>query len=217
MALFTPEGSLSYPKLFAPVLPKNAKPDDKRAWSTTVLFTEDDVKAKDEKGNAVWQSLVAAVVAKAKEDFPDASGKIEFDAKGESFMMAGKKVLKMPFRKNVAEKYAPEFVYWVNLRKTESDNSRPPQVVERDTSPMVNKDRIYPGVRARASVSVFSYKRSDNSGVSLGLNNVQRLGEGKRLDSYVNAKDEFGALDPEAAGDLGTVGGDDLSLKDMLG
>ena len=45
----------------------------------------------------------------------------------------------------------------------------------------------------RASFTAFAYDNNGNVGVSFGLNNVQKLREGTRLDNRVAATDEFTA------------------------
>lgn len=228
MPIFSPTGSLSYPKVFVSVLPDEPKPTDLKSWSTTVLFTKEDTNEVDLKtGVVIWDALALAVIEKAKADFPGVTGKIEFDAKGESFMVqeirtakdgkevVNRKILKMPFRKNLNGKYDEKFLYWITARKVDNPDSPyyyPPQVIERHGPKITDFSRIYPGVRARISVSIFSYKRSDNSGVSIGLNNVQRMGDGPRIAGPSSAIDEFGALDAEAPSEM-----TDESMGGLLG
>ncbi len=53
-----------------------------------------------------------------------------------------------------------------------------------------NADRIYPGCYARATVTAYGYSKK-GKGVSLGLQNVQFVKDGDRLDSRTNASEDF--------------------------
>ncbi len=55
---------------------------------------------------------------------------------------------------------------------------------------------LYPGSVCRASVTFYwSDKGKKNGGVCVALNNVQKLGEGTRLDSFKSAADDFDAVE----------------------
>jgi len=45
------------------------------------------------------------------------------------------------------------------------------------------------------SLNAFAYDRAGNRGISLGLNNIQKLADGERLDGRLKAEDDFEALD----------------------
>jgi hypothetical protein len=58
---------------------------------------------------------------------------------------------------------------------------------------ITNPDEIYAGVKARASVRFYAYDTNGNRGVAVALGNVQKTGEGQRLDGRMKAEDEFTA------------------------
>jgi hypothetical protein len=66
-----------------------------------------------------------------------------------------------------------------------------PGIVDRDNTPIVDEGEIYPGCYARATVTCFAY---DNigKGVSFGLQNVQKIKDGERLDNRTDATEDFG-------------------------
>lgn len=183
----TPEGVLSYPKLFTPELGPEAKPGDKPKYGTTIVFAPGvDL--------APLRSIIAAV---AKEKWGE---------KATAMFQSG--ALRSPLRKDAEEKgYAAGSIF-INARSTEK-----PSVVSRyagpDGKPLVVTDEaeIYPGVHARISISAFAYDKAGNKGVSFGLNHVQKLGDGERLDNRKKAQDEFDAdlkepasIEPAATG-----------------
>jgi hypothetical protein len=59
----------------------------------------------------------------------------------------------------------------------------------------------------RASLRAFAYDTNGNKGVSFGLNNIQKLGEGQRLDGRKAATDEFDADLSQAPADISAVAG----------
>lgn len=211
MALLTPEGRLSYPKVFVSALPHNPKPTDRKAWSTALLFEPDALKTDE------FKAMVAEAARVALERFgKDCTGKIEFDAKGESFMLCGRDTLRMPFRRNNRGTYDESVAMFINARKVDDPEkgTRAPTVIGRNAKPITDHNDIYPGVRARLSLSCFGYSANGNKGVSFGLNNVQKLGEAARIDGFKSAEDEFGALPEEAAA---AMPGEDPGLAALIG
>lgn len=55
------------------------------------------------------------------------------------------------------------------------------------------RDVFYPGAIVRAHLSAFSYDTDGNKGVSFGLNHVQKLAEGERIDGRQSADEVFDA------------------------
>ena len=72
-----------------------------------------------------------------------------------------------------------------------ASGKRRPQVVDRKTMPVVDPDEIYSGCYANVSFSLFPFDVKTNAGVGCGLNNIQVLRKGERLDGSVAASDEF--------------------------
>jgi hypothetical protein len=72
------------------------------------------------------------------------------------------------------------------------NNGKPTRVATEDITEV-----FYPGAVVNVIVSVYPYDRPENKGVSLGLEAVQKVADGERLDSRVSAVDAFDA-DPDA-------------------
>jgi hypothetical protein len=71
---------------------------------------------------------------------------------------------------------------------------RKPQIIGPAKEEVVTDDDvsgIYSGCMIRVSGGMFAYENEGNKGVSIGLNNVQVLVRGKRLDGRKAAVDEF--------------------------
>jgi hypothetical protein len=198
VSIITPEVTLSYPKLLKPSLGPKPKPGDKSMFSVMLLFTHEAIKSPE------FQAIKDAAVAKARE---------AWGSKADELIRTGQR--KMPFRKDVeAMGHDPKtFACFMNVRAGED---YPPQVVTRSGKVITDPREIYPGVRARVSLSVFSYDTNGNRGVSFGLNNVQKLGDGPRIDGRRSAADEFPVLPDEPAADMPAEGGTSDNLADLL-
>jgi Enterobacter phage Enc34, ssDNA-binding protein len=108
------------------------------------------------------------------------------------------KQLRWPFRDG-AEKatmgYGPGTTF-INVT-----SNRQPGVVSKYAGaggrplPITDSAEIYPGCKVRASLTPFAYEVQGNRGVSFLLGNVQKLGDGPRLDGRLRAEDEFAALE----------------------
>jgi hypothetical protein len=178
MSIITPVATLSYPHLFEP---QAADEDAEPKYSCALIF---------EAGTDL-RELKRAAVAAATE---------KWGTKADGMIRNGK--LRMPFRPGEEKDY-PEGSTFMNVRSKNKPGivSRIPDPTTGRPMPIVDPDEIYPGAQVKASVGVFAYDVKGNKGVSFGLNNVQKWGEGERLDNYVRASDEFDA-DPGMAADL---------------
>jgi hypothetical protein len=69
-----------------------------------------------------------------------------------------------------------------------------PGVIDAGRSPIGpdhgNTDDLYPGCYCRATVTAYAYDNK-GKGVALGLQNLQKVADGDRLDARTNAEDDF--------------------------
>lgn len=176
----TPKAILSYPHLDQPQAGK--KPSDKAKYSATFVFPD----------GADLSALQAAVMVAAEE---------KWGSKAAEMFRTGS--LKSPFRKDAEAKgYKPGSIF-INTR-----SERKPGLVYlhagtekgADGKPLPAripdaevKDALYPGALVRAQLRAFPYDTDGNRGVSFALNNVQKLGEGERIDGRQDATEAFDA------------------------
>jgi hypothetical protein len=71
-----------------------------------------------------------------------------------------------------------------------------PGVVNRKAKPIDAKE-IYSGCQVRVTYGVWPYDTDGNKGVTLFLNNVQKVADGERLAGRPEASDDFEALEGE--------------------
>lgn len=178
--LITPIALLSYPHLHQPQPSTDGKAPK---YSACLIFTPDTLADAKEKAflDLMQQAAIDAINAK----WP---GKAQQLLAGEGFRKG--------FRRDAEAKGYPAGSIYINVRAqhqpgivyshAEAGTNRPAKMPQERI-----KDEMYPGAKVRASVSAFAYDNNGNKGVSFGLNNLQKIGEGPRLDGRVAAENEF--------------------------
>jgi hypothetical protein len=81
-------------------------------------------------------------------------------------------------------------------------SDKKPRVLDAQKAELFTDDDVYSGCFLRISGNVYAYEYQGNKGVSIGLNNVQVLKKGDRLDGRKAAEDEFTEWKDEAADPL---------------
>lgn len=90
----------------------------------------------------------------------------------------------------VADDYPERADHWYMAVRSKNR----PGVVDRNLQQVTEPSEIYSGVYARVSLSAFPYKFGGNTGVSFGLNNVQKVADGESLGGATRAEEDFDAL-----------------------
>lgn len=170
--IITPVGRASFPNLMKPKLNQMS---GKSEYSVDILF--------DKKTDiSVLKDLVDRTIK-------------------EKWGTKTPKVLKNPIKdgdgvKNNGEPHGPEYHghFFITIK-----NTRKPGVVDAQNQDILTEEEIYGGCFIRASVNAFAYDRSGNRGVSLSLNNVQKVKDGEAFGSAkASAADEFDIIDDES-------------------
>ena len=182
--LITPLAILSYPHLDKPQPSDDGKPPK---YSAALIIMPEVLEdpAERAKFDAIQQALIKAGTAKWGEKF-------EAMAKGDGF--------KKGLRRDAEAKWGSRFAgaIYFNARSVNQ-----PGLVYPHADPATGKparvpaekikEQFYPGSYVRASVSAFAFDNKGGKGVSLGLNNMQWVKDGPRLDNRAAAEDEFAA------------------------
>ena len=170
MTIITPKAILSYPHLFEP---RPSTPGGEPVYSCSLVFEPGtDLSAMKQEALRV-----------AREKWAD---------KTDAMLRTGK--IRMPFREDGEEKGYPPGAVFINVRSRTA-----PGIVDRYAGPdgkpvrINDPEAVYPGCYVRASLRAFAYDTNGNRGVSFGLCNVQKLGDGQRLDGRKKPEDEFEA------------------------
>jgi len=72
-----------------------------------------------------------------------------------------------------------------------------PGIVDRNRDPILDPLELYSGMIGRASVTFYAYNVNGNRGIACGLNNIQKLKDGKPLGGHRRAEDDFAGLDDD--------------------
>lgn len=168
----TPVFRVSFPHLFKAQAMDGGEPK----FSVSAVWTPSKFSDRDKK---LWAEIKAALNEKSQEMFKkpwkelpanikrglrSGAEKADLEGYGEGTVFA-----------NLSTKMRPGVI---NLKK------------EKVGPEEGNEDEMYPGCYARATVTVYGYDNK-GKGVSLGLMNLQIVGEGKRLDSRTDAAEDF--------------------------
>lgn len=165
--LISPKARLSYPFLFTPKKPHEDDANDDPKFTTALLF---------EAGTEL-KAMKQAAMDVALSRWSNAADMIR----------SGK--LRWPFRddaEDVEEKNYPVGSTFMNT----SSKTRP-GVVNAMLEVVADPDEAYAGRYVKVSLTAYTYDVKGNKGVTFGLNNVQLLEHGERLDGRRNPADEF--------------------------
>lgn len=201
--IITPIATLSYPHVAAPqpLSAKDMKAGKKPKYGVALVFAP----GTDLTG------LQAAILEAATDKW---GGKAKSVIAGQRYKT---------LRDDVADKPGyPEGAIFLNARSEDK-----PGCVYAWPDPVTGKPALvpdaqigkqfYPGAQVRASITAFAYDTDGNKGVSFGLNNLQFVADGPRLDGRKAATEEFES-DPNAMkpADLTDVTGEGSSEDDDL-
>jgi hypothetical protein len=165
--LNTPKARLSFPNLFRA---KAAEEGQEPKYSCTLLFSP-EAQATPEFA-AMKAAAQAVVVAKFGNKIPPN--------------------LRNPFR--AAEEKADKAGYepgWVFINISSKERPGVVHVTPAGMQRVLDEGDVYPGCFVIASVSPYAYDQKGNRGVSFGLNNVLKVGDGDPLGGRSRPEDDF--------------------------
>ena len=175
LTLVTPKATLSFPHFDQPQQPQPGS-GGKAKYSGVFVFAAGTDLAP----------LKAAVMAAAEAKWP-----------GKAAAMFKSNALRSPFRTDGESKGYAEGSTFISARSEQKPglvylhagaDNKPARVADADV-----REVFYPGAQVRAQLRAFAYDSNGNKGVSFALNNVQKLGDGPRLDNRQDAVDAFEA------------------------
>lgn len=105
-----------------------------------------------------------------------------------------KAAIKLPLRDGDTERDDEAYAdsYFVN-----ANSQTPPQIVDQNVNPIMDRSEIYSGVYARVSISFYAFNSNGNKGVACGLGNIQKVRDGQPLGNRSSAEDDFTAIEDE--------------------
>ena len=105
-----------------------------------------------------------------------------------------KAAIKLPLRDGDTERDDEAYAdsYFVN-----ANSQTPPQIVDQNVNPIMDRSEIYSGVYARVSISFYAFNSNGNKGVACGLGNIQKVRDGQPLGNRSSAEDDFTAIEDD--------------------
>jgi hypothetical protein len=142
-------------------------------YSVSLIIPKSDKKTID--------AINAAVDAAIEEGIAKFGGK-----------KPNKAAIKLPLRDGDTERDDEAYAnsYFVNANST-----TPPQIVDQNVNPILNRSEVYSGVYARVSINFYAFNTNGNKGVACGLGNIQKVRDGQPLGNRSSASDDFTAID----------------------
>jgi hypothetical protein len=169
LKVVTPPFRVSFPAVFEPSSYQGGDPK----YSVVGLFYPDKFTEADKK---TWASMQAIADAASKDKFKKAVK----DLPGN---------FKKPIRSGAEKEHLEGYNVPGCMFATFSSKQRP-GIVDRNKQPILTEEDFYPGCWARATITAYPY---DNvgKGVAFGLQNLQKVADGERLDSRTDAQEDF--------------------------
>src|SRR5699024_1469588 len=142
----------------------------KEKYSVSVIIPKSDTKT--------LEAIEKAVDAAIEEGRGKFGGKIP-----------NKQSLKLPLRdgdidRSDDEAYADSF--FVN-----ANSITPPQILDADINPILERSEVYSGVYARVSINFYAFNSNGNRGIACGLGNIQKIRDGESLGGRTDASVDF--------------------------
>lgn len=98
--------------------------------------------------------------------------------------------LKTPLRDGDVER--PEDEAYAGCMFLTASSFKKPGVVGKPATVALGEGEFYSGCYGRASLTFYAFNKAGSKGIACGLNNVQKLEDGDRLDGGVSAAVDFG-------------------------
>lgn len=195
---------------FVSVFEKSAFGDSTPAYSLVGLFyptgsSDGKIPGFTDDEKKKWMAIRAQLDVVSKETFKKTMKELD------------RGIYKTPFHKGDEKAYEgygdPKMIYF-----RMANSKRRPQILDKNGVPITaeNSEEFYAGCWARASVNPFGNLKWKS--LSVGLGNLQKLGDGQSFEGGTNADEDFGGDAPEfdAGGDDDDfgVGGSDAGGED---
>lgn len=177
--LITPVFRLSFPNLKEP---RAAQEGGKKKFGVQAIWDKSKFSEKDQKR---WKAMLSELDRVSQEKF-----KKDWKKLPSSF----KKGIRDGEDKEDLEGYGPgkKFASLTSsIRPGACDNVKGDDDKYIAIDLTEDSDRFYPGCYCRATVNAYAYDQGGGKGVALGLQNIQFVKDGPRLDNRTDAEDDF--------------------------
>ena len=142
----------------------------KAKYSVSVIIPKSDTKT--------LEAIEKAVDAAIEEGRGKFGGKIP-----------NKQSLKLPLRDGDIDR--PDDEAYADSFFVNANSITPPQIVDADINPILERSEVYSGVYARVSINFYAFNSNGNRGIACGLGNIQKIRDGEPLGGRTDASVDF--------------------------
>lgn len=135
------------------------------------------IDKKDTATLARIEAAINAAIEAGKSKLVDKTGKLN------------KATLKLPLRDGDVDR-ADDSSY-AGKMFINASSTRKPGIIDADKQEILSPDDFYSGCYGRASINFYAFNASGNKGIAAGLQNLQKLEDGERLDGSSSAEEDF--------------------------
>lgn len=140
------------------------------------------------KSDTVTYNKIKAAIQAAYEE-----GQSKLKGNGKS--VPALSIIKTPLRDGDLER--PDDPNYANSWFINANSGTAPGIVDADCQPILERSEVYSGVYGRASINLYAFNSNGNKGIACGLNNLQKIRDGKPLGSKSRAEDDFSTEDDD--------------------
>ena len=163
----------SYAHVFTP---KAMEEGGEEKYNISILIDK-----KDTATIARVEAAINAAMELGKNKLADKNGKVN------------KATLKLPLRDGDVDRADDDS--YVGKLFINASSTRKPGIVDVDKLEIITPEEFYSGCYGRASINFYAFNAKGNKGGAAGLQNLQKLEDGERLDGSSTAEEDF-ADDP---------------------
>ena len=104
--------------------------------------------------------------------------------------------LKTPLRDGDLER--PDVEVYQNSYFLNASSVTQPGIVDANRKKIDDPSELYSGIVGRASITFYAYNVRGNRGIACGLNNLQKLADGKPLGHHTRPEDDFAEVQDDS-------------------
>lgn len=119
----------------------------------------------------------------------------EAKLKGNGKSVPALSVIKNPLRDGDTER--PDDPAYAGCYFVNANSTTAPSIVDADRNPILVRSEVYSGVYGRASINFYAFNSNGNRGIACGLNNLQKIRDGKPLGGKASAESDFDTDDDD--------------------
>ena len=213
--IITPEFRVSFPQVFQARKINENDPNEKAKFSVLMLFRIKETAKSKELGEKVVNI----------DELKGAVRKILFDkfrenwrAKTEERKADGSKVIHLPFRDGMETGKKDKDGFGEGVVFCSASTLQRPGLIDGQKKEIMTANEFYGGCYARAEINPYWYNYKNlKQGVSLGLQNLQKIRDGEPFSGRSKPEEAFDAIEPPEGAAPAGAGAGAVRTDDPMG